>query len=83
MSRSLARVAVPLVVFAFIVGPYFGAYFRLLRDRRLALVDLRVDVRPVYVVDSQFISAVLEPAHQVDKQVRPRYWNVHNTALGF
>ena len=71
----VAVVAIPLLLFA----AYMGSYYAILQEAReetrpLPEGWLLVQLEPHYRMDTDLITVVFRPAHQLDRRIRPGYW---------
>ena len=76
-SNATANVAAILLVIAMLPVGYMGAYYAML-DGTYYVSRLRESVEPGYRFDActgaQLGRNLLEPAHQIDRWMRPQRW---------
>lgn len=69
-----------LLILLLLPALYMGAYYALLKDQiSLASppapgVPFDLMLEPVYRIDSPIVDTALEPAHRIDRALRPDYW---------
>ena len=74
--QTLSQVAAVVLASALVFGAYMGAYHILLKGgaRSKAANGVLVIV-PDYRLDAALVASLLVPAHEIDRLIRPTYWN--------
>lgn len=79
-SRLITCAASGLLIVLILVPAYLGTYYALLVDRVSFAsppapgVPFDLMLEPVYRTENSYVKAFLEPAHQLDRRLRPEYW---------
>ena len=83
-------IAVVVVALLILFGTYMGAYYSMLAGRGLRMsngfiwppdpptgsfVPVGGTCTPIYRVRSEAVRTIFEPAYQLDRHVRPTYWD--------
>ena len=72
--RRIVRVAAVMLAVVLLPAAYMGAYFALLRSPLIVGKPNNSRRVPLYRVSNAWVSSALAPGHQIDRLIRPGYW---------
>lgn len=78
---TMALVALPVM--------YFGLYCCMLERKNFHVLgvdpltrQLRIQITPIYLIDSELFRRAIEPAHKTDRWLRSEFWTTTNGTRG-
>jgi hypothetical protein len=68
-------IAGTLAALLLLFGAYMGSYYALLSGQTFQFSSTTAPVKPQYRGNIEIATKILIPAHQIDRLIRPGYWN--------